>query len=133
MLDHVDPVNDLQNITVTGGRLNIYNSLLAINEYCLLNSVKVSSIPNSLISNLEVQPNPASDFLQLFYNLTAAGNITISVTDLSGRLVKSVNRQNFSEGFHSHIVDVQDLDAGIYFITLNIGETKSQVKKFIKN
>lgn len=133
MLDEVDTISSLQNQSVTGGRLNIHKSLVAINNYCILTADKTKAIAQSLISNLEVQPNPASDFLQLFYNLTAAGNITISVTDLSGRLVKSVNRQNFSEGFHSHIVDVQDLDAGIYFITLNIGETKSQVKKFIKN
>jgi hypothetical protein len=133
MLDEVDPISSLQNQTVTGGRLNIHKSLMAINNYCILTADKTKAIAQSFISNLEVQPNPVSDFLQLSYNLPASGNVVISIFDLSGREVKVMNRQNFSEGFHHHIVDVQDLESGIYFIKLNVNNSSSQVKKFIKN
>jgi hypothetical protein len=34
MLDNVDPNADLLNKTVTAGRLNVYNSLVAISNYC---------------------------------------------------------------------------------------------------
>jgi len=133
MLDEVDTISSLQNQSVTGGRLNIHKSLVAINNYCILTADKTKAIAQSLISNLEIQPNPAQNYLQLFYNLPASGNVSIQIIDMAGRTVKVYDRNNFSEGFHSHVIDVQDLDAGIYFITLNIGETKSQVKKFIKN
>jgi serine protease len=133
MLDHVDQVTDLQNKTVTGGRLNVFNSLVAINNYCLLTSSQIKKIGASLISDLSLQPNPAQDYLQLFYSLPQSGNLQISIIDMAGRNVKQMQRANFSEGFHSHIIDVQDIEAGIYFIQLQVGENQSSVKKFIKN
>jgi serine protease len=133
MLDHVDQVTDLQNKTVTGGRLNVFNSLVAINNYCLLTSSQIKKIGDSMISDLNLQPNPAQDYLQLFYSLPQSGNLQISIIDMAGRNVKQMQRANFSEGFHSHIIDVQDIEAGIYFIQLQVGENQSSVKKFIKN
>jgi len=133
MLNHVDAITNLQNQTLSGGRLNVYNSLVAINEYCMLTADKTMAIAQSLISNLELQPNPAQSALQLFYNLSASGDVTIKVIDMAGRAVKQVSRANFSEGFHSHIIDVQDLEAGIYFIQLQTSNSKSEIKKFIKN
>jgi hypothetical protein len=132
MLDHVDPVIDLQNQTVTNGRLNVFNSLVAINEYCLLTADKTIAIAQSMISNLEIQPNPAQSYLQLFYNLPASGNVIIKVIDMAGREVKQVSRANFSEGFHSHIIDVQDLEPGIYLLQLNVEGAQSNISKFIK-
>lgn len=133
MLDNVDTVADLLNNSVTGGRLNVNKSLVAINEYCLLTSSKAKAIGAGLISNLEIQPNPAQNYLQLLYNIPSDGNVTIRVVDMAGRVVKTIHRNNFSEGFHSHIIDVQDLEAGIYFIQLQVGTTQSLTKKFIKS
>ena len=133
MLNNVDQINDLQNQTVTGGRLNVHKSLVAINNYCILTADKTKAIAQSLISNLEIQPNPAQNYLQLFYNLPASGNVSIQIIDMAGRTVKVYDRNNFSEGFHSHVIDVQDLESGIYFIQLNVGNAKSEIKKFIKN
>jgi subtilisin family serine protease len=133
MLNHVDAITNLQNQTLSGGRLNVYNSLVAINEYCMLTADKTMAIAQSMISNLELQPNPAQSALQLFYNLSASGDVTIKVIDMAGRAVKQISRANFSEGFHSHIIDVQDLEAGIYFIQLQTSNSKSEIKKFIKN
>jgi hypothetical protein len=133
MLDNVDPNADLLNKTVTAGRLNVHNSLVAISNYCLLTSNQFKSIGKSLIKDFEIQPNPAQAYLQLFYNLPESGNVQINVLDMAGRNIKQMQRPNFSEGYHNHIVDVQDLEAGIYFIQLQIGGSQSGVKKFIKN
>jgi serine protease len=133
MLNNVDPNADLLNKTVTDGRLNVYNSLVAINNYCLLTSNQIKGIGQSLIKDFEIQPNPAQAYLQLFYNLPNSGNVQINVLDMAGRNIKQMQRTNFSEGYHNHIVDVQDLEAGIYFIQLQIGGSQSGVKKFIKN
>lgn len=133
MLDHVDQVTDLQNKTVTGGRLSVFNSLVAINNYCLLTSSQIKKIGAIMISDLSLQPNPAQDYLQLFYSLPQSGNLQISIIDMAGRNVKQMQRANFSEGFHSHIIDVEDIEAGIYFIQLQVGENQSSVKKFIKD
>jgi subtilisin family serine protease len=132
MLDNVDVISDLQNQAVTEGRLNIYNSLVAINNYCTITSSKLKNISDSQIKNLQLIPNPASNFLQLFYNLPSSGNVNISIIDMSGRIIKSDVRSNFSEGFHSHTVDIESLESGFYFIQLQSGNNFSEIKKFIK-
>jgi hypothetical protein len=133
MLDNVDTIPSMQGITVTNGRLNIHKSLVAINNYCTLTSSKTREIGQRFINGFDIQPNPTDAFLQLFYNLPSNGNVNINIFDIEGRKIKQLQRTNFSEGFHSHIIDVQDLEAGIYFIQLEINDANSQVKKFIKN
>jgi hypothetical protein len=133
MLDNVDTIADLQNITVTGGRLNIHNSLVAINTYCTTTADNLRKIGKNFISDFTIQPNPAHDYLELLYKLPVSGNVQINVMDMAGRKIKQIQRFNFSEGIHNHIIDVQDLESGIYFIQLNIGNSQSQTKKFIKN
>lgn len=133
MLDHVDQITDLQNETVTGGRLNVFNSLEAINNYCVLTSNKLKAIGEAFVTDFSLQPNPTQNYLQLMYKLNQIANVQIHIFDVAGRDVKQLTRANFSEGFHNHVVDVQDLEAGIYMIQLQIGATQSNIQKFIKN
>jgi subtilisin family serine protease len=133
MLDNVDSIGDLQNVSVTGGRLNIHNSIVAINTYCTTTADNLKRLGENFITDLTIQPNPAKDYLQLLYKLPVSGNVQIKVIDMAGRNIKQIQRPNFSEGIHNHIIDVQDLEAGIYFIQLNTGNSQSQTKKFVKN
>lgn len=72
-------------------------------------------------------PNPVNDVVTITNKDNATFN-TISITDINGRTVKSVDANNVSE----LEVNVSELNAGIYF--MNIGsENGKTVKKFIKN
>ncbi len=132
MLDQVDVIPSMQGQSVTGGRLNLFKALEAINNYCIITSNTKNEIANNLFSDFELQPNPAQEYLQLFYKMPQPDNLQINILDLSGRLVKNSVRSNFSAGYHAHIVDLQGLQAGLYFIQLQAGNTKSLVRKFIK-
>jgi hypothetical protein len=66
------------------------------------------------------------------YALPVAGNLSIDLLDVTGRFVKQIERNNFSEGFHSHTIKVEDLEAGVYFIQLRTKNASSQIQKFIK-
>ena len=80
-----------------------------------------------LSSNFSTFPNPVNDIL----NIKSASNFTInsvSITDLNGRTIKTVNFNNLSEAE----LNVADLSTGVYFLNINSEEGKA-VKKFVKN
>ncbi|MFM7895964.1 MAG: T9SS type A sorting domain-containing protein, partial [Flavobacterium sp.] len=73
--------------------------------------------------SFEVYPNPASNVL----NISNANNYeikNISVVDINGRVVKN------QAGSLTQI-NVSDLNAGVYFVTIEAAEGKT-TKKFIK-
>ena len=75
-------------------------------------------------SNFSVFPNPATDFLNVNSKLATIQSVVVS--DINGRTIKNVafNQTNVQ-------VNVSDLNAGIYMVTIN-SEEGSTVKKFVK-
>jgi hypothetical protein len=94
-------------------------------NYVLIDSFSVTSALSNesfSVNNFDIYPNPTSNVL----NISNTNNIeinNISVSDLNGRVIKNVN------GVTS--VNVSDLNAGVYFVTIETTEGKS-TKKFIK-
>ena len=74
-----------------------------------------AELENALSSSINIYPNPAQDQL----NITGLNTGTFEVTDLSGRLVHS--------GTISEVIDVKNLNAGLYLIHLK-DETGATVK-----
>lgn len=72
---------------------------------------------------ISVYPNPASDFV----TIEAEGLQRVSVTDKTGRMMKGVP----ASGNALHL-DVTDLKAGVYFISVKTASTSSFVKPILK-
>ncbi|HCA83209.1 MAG TPA: hypothetical protein DEP18_05430 [Flavobacteriales bacterium] len=111
--DGVDSVFALQNITVTGGRLNLYKALLAVQEYdCTSGSIGIEETAATL---LRFYPNPATDEITLIVPEGMEGLINISIFNMTGQQVlsKSFSGQNMIS------LSLLDLCAGIYSISLS--------------
>jgi hypothetical protein len=67
-----------------------------------------------------IYPNPASSFINLKYQLLETADIIISVTDANGKRMinKSLGKQ--SPGEYKNEIDVSELSAGNYFLTIQI-------------
>lgn len=83
---------------------------------------------NEFFSNkFSAYPNPTNNVV----NITNSDNILlseVSITDMNGRIVKTVNTNNLTEVQ----INVADLTTGVYFMNINTDSGKA-VKKFIKN
>jgi hypothetical protein len=75
-------------------------------------------------------PNPANDFITLGFQLDDASDVNIRVIDNLGRVVSAKDLTNQS-GNNSVTVDVANLAAGVYTISLETAAGKS-TKKFVK-
>ncbi len=83
-------------------------------------TVTVSGVSINNIAGLtavEVYPNPASDELNVAFQLTETTNMTIELTNVVGQTVKAVSTQNFGAGNTNVSIDLNDLSNGLYFVT----------------
>jgi len=86
---------------------------------------------NSLASNLDQNyPNPFNRSTEISYELGSTQDVSIEITDMTGRTVKVMDEGTRTAGTHTATVDASELEAGIYFYTLKAGqfeETKRMI------
>ncbi len=78
--------------------------------------------------NIKIAPNPVDRYLNIFINKEDKFD-TISIHDVSGKLVKSFSQTNFDKKLS---FDVSSLERGIYFVILK-NSHKILIEKFIKS
>ena len=82
------------------------------------NSFRNSSISTiKSINDMTVYPNPAKDLSLINFNIFKESDVTIEVTDISGKIVYSNFYPNIS-GQHAIEIYVKDLNKGLYFVNL---------------
>jgi hypothetical protein len=111
---HPAELGDSTKVTIESNGGNIV--------FAIGNSMTVNSV-NHILTELNVYPNPASDFL----NISTANNIIddISIFDLTGRMVYRILPERSSE-----IVDLSEFKDGIYFSKVRV-EGQIITRKFV--
>ncbi|MBK6729908.1 MAG: S8 family peptidase [Bacteroidetes bacterium] len=119
-----DFIPDLNGITVTNGRLNVNNALLALMDGdCMVN------INNSIQNNhLQLFPIPANTYLQLNTNAVLNNNSTIAIYNMQGQLIQKISTTDIN----TLQIPVANFPEGIYqlLLTDNSGNTIAN-KSFI--
>ncbi len=93
-------------------------------------SLGISAMDN--VTNLSIAPNPFAAATSIEFNLTAAAEVAVTVTDIAGRVVATVPASFMNEGVQSIAIDGSAFEAGIYNYTLQVSNavtTKRVVKK----
>lgn len=73
-------------------------------------------------------PNPALENTSINFELVKANTVSLSVYDVTGKLMKTINEGNLSLGMHTINVETATLDAGVYFYTLTVGDEQMTKK-----
>lgn len=77
-------------------------------------------------------PNPFSTKTNITFSLSETSNAALSVTDVTGRAVKTIPFNSLEPGIHKIQADLSDLKAGIYFCTIS-SDTELKTIKLIKD
>lgn len=107
-----------------------------VGEYGLIMKTELPSVgyrSQTIDYRLNIYPNPASDYCMLSFVNPASGNVTISLYTAEGKLVNKFFNGNLSSGSHEFRIPVQQLESGLYFCTLMIGEQVTTRKISIIN
>jgi hypothetical protein len=95
-------------------------------------SVDVVVIPTGLEeigkSTFKVYPNPANEIIHLNFAAKTTTAVSVSVTDLSGRLVMNSNSTAVVAGKNTLSINTSALQTGMYFITLSDGKSQQSFR-----
>jgi hypothetical protein len=74
---------------------------------------------------MHVYPNPFNPAVTIDYYLPASGDVTVAVYDVSGRLVRTLERGVRPSGWHSTVWDAGNTRAslsasGVYFVRVKV-------------
>ena len=110
LLRNADPLPAFENNTVSGGRLNAYKAISAIDAYC--------ADANKSVSLLQLYPNPASKkiFLQIKKNSISATQIVL--INMLGQIVLREDMPAQETGIISKEINVENLSAGLYLVNV---------------
>lgn len=79
------------------------------------NTTSVPSLAGSL-GTIRMYPNPASDELNMDFNLTTGGFYTLRITDIMGKTWSTKALGTLNPGWHQTSLPLQSLPAGTYFL-----------------
>lgn len=83
-------------------------------------------------STLKVFPNPAYNQVSFTNDFTAATTASVRITDIAGRIVKTMDLGKQNAGAMTYNIDVADLNNGMYYLEL-VTEDSRSISKFTKN
>jgi hypothetical protein len=130
LLNATDPIAALAQITVTGGRLNLFKSVKSIQNYCLsANTPEEGILMSESFSLINIFPNPTNGTANIVYQSKQAANLIFF--NLLGETIKEIKTNTSIRGAQQQQIDISDLNKGIYFIQLISNEYKSEVLKLI--
>jgi hypothetical protein len=132
--------NMQQYDTAVCGGEGTYYQVIATENGCSDTSAPVealcSGLPSginnmSVLTNFEIQPNPASDVLHVMYSLHQNANVQISVLDMMGRTAMKVKDETQGRGNYTVQINLHSLSSGIYLLRM-VTDSGSFNTKFVK-
>jgi hypothetical protein len=106
-----------------------YNAGTGFSASYSVGNVGNSEIPG--LNSLNISPNPASEFLMVRASNNKTQQVQLLLTDMAG---KNLFSETFSaqKGNIEKSIDVSNLNAGMYFLTVKTAEGKATQKVIIK-
>lgn len=81
--------------------------------------------------SIRAYPNPSFDHVQFDYEIVNPGIVQISIFDITGKIVASVNQHHETSG-KFNIVCTQQLPAGVYYFTSMLGNEKMPAQRLVR-
>jgi hypothetical protein len=118
--------------TVTGTYVNECSSTntvtVVVRESCGERTMNISE--NTNVISAEAYPNPFSNSVNINFSTTVAGPVSVTVKDVTGRVVAVLFNDQLSEGRHSisWTPDANQMGNGVYFCEISAGNERQTMK-----
>lgn len=80
--------------------------------------------------NIKVYPNPSNGPITLSFNNPESEKLVIELIDPTGRFIRTLSKETYSEGLQKIQFDISDLPKGIYYLRLK-NEKQSILRKVV--
>lgn len=128
ILTGVDTVSSLKNITVTGGRLNLFGAMQKFKTH--FNDLQFAGNNEKNLESLvlKLYPNPTNNWLKIVLNEVTKSPIELKIFSASGQLVKS----EMLSPNAIYNINVSELSKGLYFVHLQSDDKTFSEKLLIQ-
>lgn len=109
---------------------NNIGSQLKVDNIDIVFSVGVAE--GLTVEKIVSYPNPATDELNIRFNLENNNNVVINLIDITGKTLTTKNMGNISAGTYRETFNTSNFASGIYFIEFNLGEEKVTERFIVK-
>lgn len=96
-----------------------YSTKKIINAASKSNFTAIDDISN--ITGISIYPNPANDYSLIRVNIAEPQELTITVSDISGKVVVS-NNYGIQSGDNVYTLNTESLGSGVYFVNIRTNE-----------
>ena len=121
---------NITNASNTPALDTIYTSVLNVIENT---SVGIAN-RNIALSEINVYPNPAADFVTVKFNPTTKGVLNIQLIDATGRLITNLMNETVTTNeLEKHFaISELNIQSGVYYLKFNLNE-KTLIKRIMIN
>lgn len=114
------------------GRLRANIFLLRMSDSSVVNSNKILFYldikdKEPIYANALLYPNPATDACKLVFDAKNNNSMTLSVTDISGRIIKQYDTQ-YQAGKNEISIDTRSMPNGLYFVNMISADGRKTLK-----
>jgi hypothetical protein len=92
----------------------------------------VSVKPIDIAKDVNVSPNPATEFANVEVNLNSASKVEVNVYDVMGKLVSANNYGQQASGSHIYKINTSSLPAGVYVFNIQASGSQTTKKVIVK-
>lgn len=105
----------------------------AINKACWgWNTEFIGIEENEGVFELGLYPNPAESLTNLNFTSENDGELTITIIDMSGRIVKTINNIQYATGNNTFPINIENMSTGVYMLNINMGNVVNTQKLIVK-
>jgi Secretion system C-terminal sorting domain len=115
LMDYIYNYDGSYNLGTIAGEASV-SRLADVNQVVALKE-------NIFESQFSVSPNPAFDQVNVKFNSENSASTTILVTNVLGQVVSNIALGKLSAGVQNQLIDMSALEAGVYQIIINAGNS----------
>lgn len=109
------------------------DNLISIDDFMIRGSSVAAGVEEAAAElGLNVFPNPSADQAQVSYSLTAETAVTISIYDVTGKLISTENKGTQSAGRHFSGINTSAMANGFYTVCVQTETSRSTSKLIVK-
>ncbi len=108
------------------------DNLISLDDVMIRGTLYNSINENKTDLALNLFPNPATDNVQVNYTISSETNVTVSVYDVTGKMISTVSEGNASQGRHFAHINTADLAKGFYTVTVQTTYGSSTSKLIVR-
>ncbi len=94
---------------------------------------KVKNQPENDFIISDIIPNPFRNETAIFFEVPYSCSIRLNVYDVTGRIIKSNDLGNISQGNHNYILQMPQAAPGVYYVALEANGKQVGVRKVVVN